>query len=191
MARPKYQKEQATARERLVEAFWSCLSDAQQKRLTVAGISKAAGVNHNTFYYHFENIEQMAMQLMHENAFVELAEQILTSTQRGTLEIHEWELPSDAAVRLSHFSILARNGSPELIALLKGTLENTWLDVIGRAEEDLSESDHLKLSFLSGGIISLLSSMREPNAELLQELLSSSLGRGIRRTLAELAGRSV
>lgn len=60
MARPKYVEGQADAKQKLVDAFWDALEQDPFEKITVKQITGLAGVNKNTFYYHFETIEDLA-----------------------------------------------------------------------------------------------------------------------------------
>ena len=77
MVRPRYDSNTPTARERLADAFWDLVVKDSIDSITVAGLSRAAGVSHNTFYYHFANIEDMAEELVSETSFPDLARHLL------------------------------------------------------------------------------------------------------------------
>lgn len=57
MPRPHYKKGDDTARDKLEAAFWDALAEGPYEGISVVGLCRAAGVNKNTFYYHFDNID--------------------------------------------------------------------------------------------------------------------------------------
>ena len=62
MARPKYEHDEQTAKDRIVEAFWRMVEDGPYEKIGVRGLVRESGVNKNTFYYHFEGIGDLARQ---------------------------------------------------------------------------------------------------------------------------------
>lgn len=67
MARPKANQPGPSAQEKLAAAFWDMLEESSYASLTVSGLAKRAGVNHNTLYYYYDNIEDMANKLFKED----------------------------------------------------------------------------------------------------------------------------
>ena len=49
-----------TARDKLEAAFWDALAEGSYEGISVVGLCRSAGVNKNTFYYHFDNIDELA-----------------------------------------------------------------------------------------------------------------------------------
>ena len=56
MARPRVIVGEDTAYQKIEKAFWAELADKEYEKITISSLSKRAGVNHNTFYYHFSSI---------------------------------------------------------------------------------------------------------------------------------------
>ncbi len=59
MARPRKDAAEPGARERLVEAFWQLLEGSSVADISVGAVTRAAGCNRGTFYYHFADIEEL------------------------------------------------------------------------------------------------------------------------------------
>lgn len=60
MARPSYGIGDERARDRIVSSFWHELQGKAYPDLRVVGLVREAGVNKNTFYYHFGCMEDVA-----------------------------------------------------------------------------------------------------------------------------------
>ena len=45
MARPRYQRDEQTAREKIVEAFWRMVEDGPYDKVSVRGLVRESGVN--------------------------------------------------------------------------------------------------------------------------------------------------
>ena len=106
MARPRYEKSDETARERIVAAFWEELCETPFEKISTRGLISRAGVNKNTFYYHFENIDALAQEAIGNALPRELAESIVRSTVLQDAESRENGFLSSEAVLL-----LSPNGS--------------------------------------------------------------------------------
>ena len=84
MPRPRYETGEKTARERLEDAFWECLAEKPFEKITVADVTKLAAVNRNTFYYHYEDMNDLARTVAAETALEpELVKYIFTQVLQG------------------------------------------------------------------------------------------------------------
>ena len=81
MARPKYERDEQTARDRIVEAFWRMVEDGPYDKVSVRGLVRESGVNKNTFYYHFEGIDDLARQATRDALEPELLLEMLSMMQ--------------------------------------------------------------------------------------------------------------
>ncbi len=159
-------------------------------KITVAALSARAGVNHNTFYRHFGCIDDMAKELFDENMLPELPEKILPLFLQGEVGQGADLFDADIRFRFERARLFACSDSVQLNVILKESLTNLWLNMVGLVEDDLTQSDRDKISFIFGGLVSLLGASKEPfKPERLMSIAESSLGRGIFETLAELASR--
>lgn len=128
MARPRKDEAGPSAYERMTAAFWSLLEEKPYSAVTVKRITQRAGVNHNTFYYHFENIDDMAVK-MFENviptrlidmmAAVSMGKPPDLSVVRNDPEIGG-ALPEDSRHRAKRFVRLESNEQKPPYALLVG-----------------------------------------------------------------------
>ena len=72
----------------MIEAFWRCLGKTSYDKLTVAQIVREAGLNRNSFYYHFEDIDSMSRSVVAEvldRDFLRKAFALLLFLQEATL----------------------------------------------------------------------------------------------------------
>lgn len=60
MPRPRHDSEVLPAKERLENAFWELLADRDYRKITVTDVVSEAGVNRNSFYYHFSGLPELA-----------------------------------------------------------------------------------------------------------------------------------
>ncbi len=150
MARPKANQPGPSAKERLEQAFWDSLHEMPYDALTVSGISKRAKVNHNTFYYYYENIDDMAKQAFKndlqddalffillifnqadkaqlENFDVIFANPLIRERMQKAADAEEiWQ---DAlSKRFTKIYAYLTNGSTYLIDLFKSSIIQLWVN---------------------------------------------------------------
>ena len=65
------------------EVFWELLEEKPYSAITVKLITQRAGVNHNTFYYHFQNIDDMAMRFFEGNVPAKLVDMVVDAFMGG------------------------------------------------------------------------------------------------------------
>ena len=73
MARPKYETGDVQARERLADAFWNLLEGEPYTQMSAREVCRKAGLNKNTFYYHFSDLDELADEAVARALPVELA----------------------------------------------------------------------------------------------------------------------
>ena len=78
MARPAYDNSQLTAKARLKESFWKLLSETNYSHITVKKLSALAQVNPNTFYYHYNTMDDLALDALNDEKLYEIPSIILT-----------------------------------------------------------------------------------------------------------------
>lgn len=113
MGRPKYQDGDTKARACIEGAFWALLAEGPYDKITVSTIVKRAKVNRNTFYYHFEDIRDLALQAVSET-FLDPRFATVVMSQLGTdNEVAQilGDVP-DIAERLSKITLIAGSHSP-------------------------------------------------------------------------------
>lgn len=185
MARPKHIEGNAGAKEALVEAFWRMLRQQPYSKITVKALSTEAKVNHNTFYYHFQDMEHLA-EYAFDQAFPKdtvtdiLSKLIKDDAQQAELPYKEFE-PAFQRIKL-----FARPDSPELNTIVKNRVESLWLEVMGLKRESLSNSRRAMLSFLMAGGLAVVGGNEEFSLSDFQEMINGPVGKSARAIIRSL-----
>lgn len=193
MGRPRKDQAGASARKRLADAFWELLDEFSLSEITISLLSRRAGVNHNTFYYHFSNIEDMARTLFMENldprlllSITPVEPHLENEEDIGYRRLSLGEAPEDLIQHFRRTLAFARDRSPFAQRLLREQMLEAWLSVSGRVRESLSQQEILNLQFLLGGICALASRPSSENVRSeLEEFVSGPLGSFVFSWLAE------
>ena len=186
MVRPRGDSGVPSPRDRLAAAFWRQLSTMPFSEMTARGIASEAGVNHNTFYRHFDSIEDMAEKLFDDSVFDALPAALLdadNADERVAAVMASSIGPSD----MSKASLYARSGSDLLVRLVRNALERAWLKAAGLDENALDADQRADLSIIFGGIVAAMADQRvEPSPAIFAGVMSRPLGRGMVDTLAAM-----
>lgn len=188
MARPRKDHEGPAARARIVGAFWGLLAEVPYERITVRSLASRAQVNHNTIYRHFESMEHLARSAVAEAYPPEAAGRMLAILSQP--EGLDAPLLDDANLEgsVGKAVLAVRSGSPVLEEAVRDAFRACWMQVAGTSWEDLSHDAQLELTFVLGGIMSLLGTFRGTHDLLaVRGFLASRVGVAARETLAGLA----
>ena len=188
MARPAYDNSQLTAKARLKESFWKLLSETNYSHITVKKLSALAQVNPNTFYYHYNTMDDLALDALNDEKLYEIPSiirtKILSDNQISLGEALEYIVINERWKRRRLFII---SDSTILQQHFYNTMEQFWLSLIGVPKENLSEADYLDFTFILHGAISIIKMQTEHyNLDFLKSLPNRALGQGIIRTLENL-----
>lgn len=190
MARPAYRGGEPTARERLRGAFWELLSREGYGRITVKALASQAGVNPNTFYYHYGSMEDLARDALDAEKLSEIPEAIRDSSTPGGLPLAEALSYVAVGGRWRRIRQFVASDSPVLRRLFYEALEDFWLSLLGVGREDLSDGDALDLAFMLNGAMGVIALQGDDyDMGYLRSLADRPLGRGLIETLARLAGK--
>lgn len=188
MARPAYDNSQLTAKARLKESFWKLLSETNYSHITVKKLSALAQVNPNTFYYHYNTMDDLALDALNDEKLYEIPSiirtKILSDNQISLGEALEYIVINERWKRIRLFII---SDSTILQQHFYNTMEQFWLSFIGVPKENLSEADYLDFTFILHGAISIIKMQTEHyNLDFLKSLPDRALGQGIIQTLENL-----
>jgi AcrR family transcriptional regulator len=154
--------------------------------MTARGIASEAGVNHNTFYRHFDSIEDMAEKLFDDSVFDALPAALLDADGADD-RVAAVMAPSIGPGDMSKASLYARSGSDLLVRLVRNALERAWLKAAGLDEDTLDADQRADLSIIFGGIVAAMADQRvEPSPAVFAGVMSRPLGRGMVDTLAAM-----
>ena len=188
MARPKQDPNTESALERIENAFWEMLAEGPYTDMTIAKLAKRAGVNHNTIYYHFDNIDDMAIRLFEKNITHEIPETLLSSPSENLDNLDFLFTSIDFLKRSKNIRLFARSNSSFLTNHLKQTVFQVWLDVAGITENDLSIENKLELEFIFNGLISIMGSPAiDENPDLIPAMLHRKFFQNVIDTLSQLS----
>ena len=88
MARPKKSDHDEIATVKIENAFWSLLETERYSDITVLRISQEAGINRNSFYYHYRDIDDLAYKAFMNNAGNEVSKTLISALLSSFQEDH-------------------------------------------------------------------------------------------------------
>ena len=115
MARPRYATGDPTARDRLIEAFWSLLGDRPYTKLSVVDVVRTARVNKNTFYYHYADLEELAHDAVEQTLDPEAMLAILTALSHPNAGLAPQVSP-ELTARVDRLGLIAGALGPSCLA---------------------------------------------------------------------------
>jgi len=173
--------------ERLEVAFWEMLAEVPYKELTMTALSRRAKVNHNTFYYYFDSLDDMAGEMIERNLVPELPAQIFASAQ-ATAEATRLLGDSYLQVRFRRICLLVGPHSATwIVDKLEKAVIALWLQAFGIDRSDLTRDDELRILFIFGGVLRVLGQYGPTEPASLEVLTTGSLGAAALATLREIA----
>lgn len=189
MARPK-KEDAGKARQRIVDAFWELLSMMPYEHIGIRSLSSRAGVNPNTFYRYFENIDDLARKAFDENLIREvptIALQLFSEDRIETFDLFE-EIKGRPNVE--RMFLIIRSGSNFLTQMLEEAFMNFWLEQLGATKEEMDEVDLVELSALAGGWLAAIRRIAQTgNVEIAREIAQKPLLRAAIASVSDLRER--
>lgn len=188
MARPVYGTDQPTAKTRIKEAFWQLLSSSSYGQITVKRLCAAAQVNPNTFYYHFESMDDLALDALNDEKLYEIptfiSDKVLMQNPNALSEALEYIAIDE---RWQRIRLFVSSDSTILRQHFYDTMEQFWLSLIGVQKEELAETDYLDFSFILHGAMAIIDRQTEQySLAFIKSLPQRALGQGIIQTLENL-----
>lgn len=155
MARPKKEENVNPVRRRIGEEFWKLLRNKPLSQITVSELVKKAECNRTTFYYYFDNVDDLAWQLLKETIPVELPK---ISLAYFTGEIENVTIKPETMWVIERMSILiGRDGSSELYNLAVDALKKVWIKEFSIKESQYDEELNYLFDFTASGIVGIIS----------------------------------
>ncbi|MDO4854790.1 MAG: TetR/AcrR family transcriptional regulator [Coriobacteriia bacterium] len=158
MARPRKDQEGPSASERIEQAFWELLEEKKFHSITVRDLTGRAKVNRNTFYYHFESVEDLAAKAIQGNIPREFFSRLISMLLEGSFDASVVQMAPDLETRFHRVRLTMRNGSYALSAMVKCEVVRLWLECMQIGKDELTPSDWARFDFVWGGITSLIAS---------------------------------
>ena len=191
MARPKYGDNDILATEKLFNSFWGLLEEHTYSDISVVKLCKIAGINKNTFYYHFDNLDDMAVSLIESSMDEQFAICVLQAALTDNVQDFDGsDMVSKGQEQFKHLCLLVGNHShPLLINTLKESVLKVWLKLLKKTEEEMSMDLYIAATFAINGLFSLLAlNNREKNFArvTIPELLQKDFIRDILKTIVHI-----
>lgn len=162
MPRPRNDSEILPARIRLENAFWELLSERDWRKITVTDVVREAGVNRNSFYYHYSGMPELAdSAILHEVESIPFA----SSKPNTYAEPNRvWHKRVTAVLqdpeqrqRLNRLSLLAgSHSSPELVESLRDFERLQIISMLDLDADNLDLKTDLIIEFTVGGMLAIL-----------------------------------
>lgn len=161
MPRPRLSSEVLPARDRLENAFWELLANRDYRKITVTDIVREAGVNRNSFYYHFASLHELAdAAIMHQVESIPINQRPdpdgdPTDQWRERIT---WILSHpEQRRRLDRLALIA--GPHSTVELAESLRDFTRLQIVNMLQQDPNDLDlktDLMVDFSVGGLLSVL-----------------------------------
>lgn len=194
MARPRKDDGGPSACERLRSAFWTLLADEAQHDITVRALTSAAHVNHNTFYYHYDNVDALACDAVVEAFPRELMALVVRGLVEGRLDIASLASADAMTQRYAYMRAASRHGSPQLLVFVRDMVLENLLARLGVARDELTPDDIARVDFLWGGILALVGSEHLDSFEKYGHVIGSGVSDAAHALVMRIAaehGRAV
>lgn len=190
VARPKLAEGEKSAYERMEDAFWSMLAEMPYHEMTGKELRGRAGVSHNTFYYHFDNMDDMARQMFERLAIPEVPLALMSTMAGGAHTVDELaEQIPDFEERFARMRLLAGSGSPLLTGLIREAIVHTWLAAMGVSEDNLTSDDRVDITYAFGGMLALFGSDLTDEPQVIAAFTQREMGQAVFRTIHRIAMR--
>lgn len=189
MARPRNDGSPSAA-TRLESAFFDQLETRPFPEITVSALVRAAGVNRNSFYYHYADLDDLARSAVAHQLVPEIPRLIAGGFGIESDQVEEALLAAVGDERLRHMlAVAGQNSTTELREMLKDAVLDLWLDAFQLERDDLDDHETATVRFTLGGMIEVLSRIETADA---RETLTTMRGLPIlqsssRLTMAALA----
>ena len=187
MSRPKYTDYESTATARIKTAFWILLEETPFNNMTMQGLASKADVNRNTLYYHYSNLQEVALSAFQDIVSDDLSEVFMEIILTHPAEILNIWNPAELSHRIKKMHLFAKSESPLLRSILKETLITHWFDKIGIRTDTLSPENQLQVDYIINGFIGILGNAAvASNPMILTSFPESPIGKAAFYTLQQL-----
>ncbi len=162
MPRPRLDCDTPSAMQRMIDTFWQLLSERKYRNITVTDIVRKANVNRNSFYYHFNKLDDLAYRAIHDEVNRSPLAQSggagkvpdLQHWRKHVGELISTEEERKRTARLT--MIVGPNTDPVLYQAFHDNEREALLEVLSREPEDVDPRTDLMMDFIVGGIMGIL-----------------------------------
>ena len=170
MARPK-QDGSPAADARIEAAFFELLKEKPFDKITVSALVHEAGVNRNSFYYHFADLDDLARSAVANLLVPEIPRLLASGFTPASEEVDEVFAKAVASTgalgRLA--AVTGAHSTAALRGMLKSAFLDLWLEVFELTPDGLDRRTAATVDFALGGMLELVSAL-PPRADLVAEL---------------------
>ncbi|NMM93248.1 TetR/AcrR family transcriptional regulator [Bifidobacterium oedipodis] len=184
MARPRKDSKLPSARERMEQAFWDLLRKHPYAEISMKEITRRAGVNHNTFYYHYTGMDELAEDALAHAIPQDLVSAVLHGVTGSDEALARLADDSALSERVEHLCLAAsEHSSPRMRAMVRDSIRDAWFAILNIDEQAMSVNSRLSVEVALGIFMSLFSYRADRSEDIaLPELLrtqSASMLRGM------------
>ena len=191
MARPKKADHDEMATVKIENAFWSLLETERYSDITVLRVSQEAGINRNSFYYHYSDIDDLAQKAFMSNANNEVSRTLISALLSAFQEGHS-ALVFDMSILqyTKRIMLCAGSDSPYLSRLVNDLLKTVWFESMSIKEETLSADEKIQVSFIFAGLVAVLGSQEiKDNPLSMSPLSQTEIGKAMISTMKNIASK--
>lgn len=154
MARPKKGSKNISATEKIENAFWKILESEDYSSVTIRRLTGETGLNRNTIYYHYENVDDVA-----QKAFEHAINEKSVKEFMGYLlhDSNSEDIDMSFLANTKKIHLLAKSESPFLHKLVKNSIVDVWIKTFQIDKAAMTDFDWINLNFISAGVITMLS----------------------------------
>lgn len=158
--------------------------------VTMLGLARASGLNRNTVYYHFRNVQEVA-QSAFRSAFPDEVGRLLISLLLAGEDVTPRAFTDDALqAALGRLHLLVDSGEPLLTDMLKGALKRAWFSRLGISAERLTPEEAMQIEYIVSGFVGLLGNRDMlRSGRTMKAFPHTRMGRAAMDTLREIAAR--
>lgn len=155
MGRPRKDSADDNARLRIYRAYWRLLETTPLGCITVGAITKEAGCNRGTFYYHFDSVDALTDRAIEHSILSNgmLVSALVTWSTDRELQVtsEQWE------ANLRHVTLLINRGGFERVGhAAKDSILRIWQTALDPSGAPLPEDTALALEFSINGLLGVL-----------------------------------
>lgn len=156
MARPRKDSEEPCARARIIEAFWQLVEEERHTNVSVGAVTRAAGCNRGTFYYHFKDVDALIDDaldgvLLDDGAIVDA---LFCVMRTGELDPLEDEC---LAPRLHRIMLVLDSGTAHKVRrIVNDAVLQRWEELLASEGRTLTHDGEFAIRFMLSGVVGYL-----------------------------------
>ncbi|OZG60196.1 AcrR family transcriptional regulator [Bifidobacterium lemurum] len=185
MPRPRKDSGLPSAQERMEQAFWTLLERHPYSQISMKEVTRLAEVNHNTFYYHYSGLDELAESAMQHSIPHELVAAVLrgfTGSDEALARLIGDPTLSNHMEHLCHAA--SERSSPRMRAMVRGAIRQTWFDILDIDPQAMGPNSQLAVEAALGVFMALFSYRAEHSTDMtLVELLRTDSAGQLRAML--------